>query len=122
MTSKRSHLVISRARQLRHDETAAERFLWSRLRRRQLEGVSFRGQHPLGGLVVDFCAPQEKLVIELDGGQHNEAENRRVDEQRTGLLARRGYRVIRFWNHDVLQNPEGVLLVIRGALSRPPSP
>src|SRR6266849_6079578 len=78
--------------------------LWSRLRRKQLEGFRFRRQHPLGPYVVDFFCPEAKLVVEVDGGQHADD-----GETRTRWIEAQGYRLIRFWNNDVLANTEGVL-------------
>jgi len=101
------------ARRLRANSTEAEIRLWSRLRRTQLEGFRFRRQHPMGSYVVDFFCRAAKLIVEVDGGQH--AENAR-DTVRTQWLEARGYRVIRFWNNDVLSNTEGVLTSILDAL------
>jgi very-short-patch-repair endonuclease len=103
----------SRARELRKTPTDAETRLWSRLRRRQLGGFRFRRQQPIGLYIVDFFCPEAKLVIEVDGGQH--AENA-ADEARTRWIEKRGYRIIRFWNNDVLGNTDGVLLSILDAL------
>jgi very-short-patch-repair endonuclease len=91
------------ARQLRSTATDAEIRLWSRLRRKQLNGFRFRRQHPIGAYIVDFFCPEAKLIVEVDGGQHNVEEEK--DEKRTSWLEERGYRVIRFWNNDVLSNP-----------------
>jgi very-short-patch-repair endonuclease len=99
------------ARRLRLTPTDAEIRLWSRLRRKQLGGFRFRRQQPLGPYVVDLFCPQAKLIIEVDGGQHAEES-----DTRTKWLEARGYRVIRFWNNDVLGNTEGVLLTILDAL------
>ncbi|MGO8914829.1 MAG: endonuclease domain-containing protein [Stellaceae bacterium] len=107
------------ARRLRITPTDAEIRLWSRLRRKQLEGFRFRRQHPMGPYVVDFFCPDAKLVVEVDGGQHAESAS---DVVRTRWLEAQGYRVIRFWNNDVLGNTEGVLLSILDALRAcPPS-
>ncbi len=95
-----------RARNLRHDQTDAEAKLWARLRGGQLEGLKFRRQFPLGQFIADFCCPQRRLIIELDGGQH--AEQRSADEWRSRILSERGYRVLRFWNDEVLTNMDGV--------------
>tara|TARA_R110000850_G_scaffold118494_1_gene235555 strand:- start:1550 stop:1849 length:300 start_codon:yes stop_codon:yes gene_type:complete len=88
--------------------TAAERKLWSRLRNRQLENVKFVKQLPIGPYVADFAARSLSLVVELDGGQHSEAK----DAARTELIEEHGYRVVRFWNNDVMDNIEGVLETI----------
>jgi very-short-patch-repair endonuclease len=103
------------ARRLRRETTDAERELWRALRER-LPGYRFRRQHPIARFVVDFACPASKLAIEIDGGQHTlrEAE----DALRTAELARRGYRVIRFWNNQVMQNLTGVLDTIRRELER----
>jgi very-short-patch-repair endonuclease len=106
-----------KARQLRRDQTDAEQRLWAKLRDRQLGGVKFRRQHPIGPFVADFCCPQRKLVVELDGGQHSEEVA--ADEKRSRFLEAQGYRVLRFWNHDVLGNTDGVLERIAEALSGP---
>ena len=97
----------------REDPTPAERKLWSRIRNDQL-GVTFRRQHAVGNYVPDFCSPKAKLIIELDGSQHLEQEE--YDEERTKYLESQGYKVIRFWNNDVMNNIEGVILTIVHAL------
>ena len=97
------------ARKLRNDMTDAERRLWSHLRASQLEGVKFIRQHPIGDFVVDFACRSARLAIELDGGQH--ADNP-ADDARTQIIEAHGYRVIRFWNNEVLQNTDGVLTAI----------
>jgi very-short-patch-repair endonuclease len=102
----------SKARVLRSSMTDAEKMLWSRVRRKQILGVQFYRQKPIGNYVVDFYAPQANLVIELDGGQHFESERQRYDEQRTLYLQKQGLSVLRFTNLDVLKNIEGVMEVI----------
>ncbi len=97
------------ARELRRDMTDAERRLWSHLRASQLGGVKFTRQLPIGDFVVDFACRSARIAIELDGGQHNESP---IDEARTRVIEAHGYRVTRFWNNDVLQNTDGVLLAI----------
>ncbi|MBI5522944.1 MAG: endonuclease domain-containing protein [Desulfarculus sp.] len=109
-----------RARGLRRRQTDAERLLWRKLRARSLADYKFRRQHPLGPFIVDFVCTEKKLVIEADGGQH--AANARRDRRREQYLASQGYRVLRFWNTDVLLNIEGVLAVILEALRESPSP
>jgi very-short-patch-repair endonuclease len=99
--------------ELRKELTPAERKLWSRLRNDQL-GVTFRRQHAIGNYIPDFCSPKAKLVIELDGSQHLEQEE--YDDARTKYLESLDYKVIRFWNNDVLNNIEDVILAIILAL------
>jgi very-short-patch-repair endonuclease len=83
--------------------TDSEQVLWSRLRRKQLRGIQFYRQKPIGGAIVDFFAPYAKLVIEIDGSQRLTPENIRTDKQRSAALARQGLRVLRFTNLQVLQ-------------------
>ncbi len=116
---------VSRARELRLRQTEAEKMLWTRLRNMQLDGVKFRRQEPLGSYIVDFVSFDKKIIIEIDGGQHNEAQAREKDEQRTMWLEDEGFRVIRFWDNDVLLNLDGVLTKIKEVLdgvSPSPSP
>ena len=110
MTKKRLTPV---ARKLRHNMTDAEERLWYHLRGRQLKGFKFRAQSPIGPHVADFSCEQARLVIELDGGQHAGST---TDAARTAAIETAGYRILRFWNHDVLANTEGVLEVIAQAL------
>ena len=100
---------------LRKELTPAEGKLWSRIRNDQL-GVSFRRQHAVGNYIPDFCSPKAKLVIELDGSQHLEQEE--YDMERTRYLESQGYKVIRFWNNDVMNNIEGVILAIMVTLEK----
>jgi very-short-patch-repair endonuclease len=95
-------------------QTDAEAELWARLRGGQLEGLKFGRQFPVGQFIADFCCPQSRLIIELDGGQH--AEQRSADEWRSRILSERGYRVLRFWNDEVLTSIDGVLGQIVAAL------
>jgi very-short-patch-repair endonuclease len=101
------------AGQLRRDATEAEHRLWWALRERMPEH-RFRRQHPIGRFVVDFACPAQKLAIELDGGQN--ALRNEEGTTRTSQLVRRGYRVIRFWNNEVMDNLDGVLETIRREL------
>lgn len=105
-----------RARQLRNASTDAERLLWTHLRARQLEGFRFRRQVPIAGYIADFVCQQAKFIIELDGGQHS--EQREYDAVRTSKLELPGYRVSRYWNHDVVQSTSGVLADILRELTR----
>jgi len=93
------------ARRLRIDSTEAERLLWQRLRNRQLGGNKFRRQVTIGPFIVDFACIDACLIVEIDGGQHSEER----DAARTAFLQSKGYRVIRFWNNEVLENIDGVL-------------
>ncbi len=96
--------------QFRKASTPAERKLWSRIRNDQL-GATFRRQHAVGNYIPDFCSPQAKLIIELDGAQHLEQEE--YDEERTKYLESQGYKVIRFWNNEVTNNINGVIRSIQ---------
>ena len=114
-----------RQRALRNDATDAERALWQRLRGRQLEGVKFRRQHPFGSYILDFACLEKRVAIELDGGQHVDATA--YDATRTRALEISGFTVLRFWNHDVFENMDGVLEEILRALRdranpSPPNP
>ncbi|HZJ22467.1 MAG TPA: endonuclease domain-containing protein [Anaerolineales bacterium] len=102
-----------KAIELRKESTLAERKLWSRIRNDQL-GVTFRRQHAVGVYIPDFCSPKAKLIIELDGSQH--LEQQEYDSERTKYLESQGYRVIRFWNNDVTNNIDGVILAILHAM------
>jgi len=108
--------MVQRARRLRRDMTDAERMIWRHLRASQL-GVKFRRQMWLGGFVPDFASVEAKLVVEIDGGQHD--ADRRKDARRAAAMARLGYRTLRFWNNEVLENVDGVLRVISDAIPSP---
>ena len=98
--------------------TDAETLLWRRLRGAQIERHRFRRQVPVGPYIVDFACLKARLVVEVDGGQH--AGTVEQDERRTGWLVAQGFRVLRFWNTDVLQETDGVLESIRAAILDPP--
>ena len=104
------------AKKLRKNMTDAERKLWRHLRGRQLTGVKFRRQHPIGPYVVDFVTFESKLIIELDGGHH--ALQLTEDGKRSDWLASNGFTVLRFWNHEVLQQTDSVLQVITERLAK----
>ena len=111
------------ARQLRRNHTDAERRLWYHVRGRRLLGHRFRRQHPIGPYFADFVCLQLGLVIELDGGQHNDHSGQTHDAVRSDVLAAHGFEVRRFWNNDVLRDTAAVLAVIAErvrALTRPP--
>ena len=101
------------ARQLRKNMTEAERALWRLLRQRQINGLRFRRQVPIDHYIVDFACLEARLVIEVDGGQHFESQS---DMKRDAYLRSQGFRVLRFWNNDVLSNPDGVHRTITDAL------
>ena len=103
------------AYKLRHNLTETEAKLWTNLRANRLRNVHFRRQHAIGKYIVDFCAPRQKLIIELDGSQHLDQEEH--DKERTSYLASKRYRVLRFWNNEVSNNIDGVMIVIEQALS-----
>lgn len=102
--------IFGRAKQLHPEMTPAETKLWAHLRAHRMGDVHFRNQHAIGNYIVDFCAPRKKLIIELDGSQHLEQEA--YDNERTNYLKSKGYKVLRFWNNDVLNNLDSVLTVI----------
>ncbi len=110
--------MVLRARKLRRSMTAAERMLWDELRGRRLCGAKFKRQRPIGNYIVDFVCDEAKLIVEIDGGQHGIDVSRANDRVRTRWLKARGFRVIRFWNPDVLENMEGVLGAISEELTR----
>ena len=104
------------ARKLRKKTTPAERKLWAVLRNDQ-QGVNFRRQHAVGNYIPDFVCIKKKLIIELDGAQH--LEQVEYDDARTRFLQTKGYRVIRFWNRDVMNDLKDVLAVIQAAIRSP---
>ncbi len=114
MRRRTNTYTFSHAHALRRNQTDAERKLWSALRNHGVDGIHFRRQHAIGNFIVDFCAPQAKLIIEVDGGQHLEQE--RYDTERSAFLLAKGYLVLRFWNDDVLNNMNEVWITIIEAL------
>ncbi len=106
--------IFKRAKELHRNMSPAEAELWKHLRAHRMGDVHFRNQHAIGNYIVDFCAPRKKLIIELDGSQH--LEQQEYDEERTKYLEAHGYRVLRFWNNDVMNDIESVLKAIWNAL------
>jgi very-short-patch-repair endonuclease len=106
-------LLTPLAKSMRRCPTDAEKKLWTQLRKHQLRGLRFRRQMPIGSYIVDFCCLEPKLVIEVDGGQHD--RQAQEDDVRTRFLQRSGYRVLRFWNNEVLQSLDGVMMRIDDA-------
>jgi very-short-patch-repair endonuclease len=100
---------------LRVDQTDAETVLWNRIRNRQIDGYKFVRQEPISGYVCDFVCCERLLIIEVDGGQHNGSA---ADVVRDRRLTDEGFRVLRFWNNDVLGNLEGVLTAIQSELTK----
>jgi very-short-patch-repair endonuclease len=98
------------AKILRHNLTEAESKLWAYLRSHRLRDIHFRRQYSIGRYIVDFCAPRQKLIIELGGSPHLESEER--DQERSKFLISKGYRILRFWNNEVVNNFEQVLVAI----------
>ena len=109
----------NRARELRNNQTRAERALWRYLRKRQMT-VKFRRQQPIGQFIVDFVCFEKRLIIEIDGGQHQEQIE--YDETRTEWLKQQGYKILRFWNNEILNEPAGVIATIEIELNYHPHP
>jgi very-short-patch-repair endonuclease len=109
------HKSIRIALRLRTNQTDAGTALWNRIRNRQIGGYKFVRQEPINEYICDFVCREKRLVIEVDGGQHNESAQDAIRDRR---LIEEGYKVVRFWNNDVLGNIEGVLLVVQQELSR----
>jgi len=114
-TKRASAVPTARARALRVDLTNAERKLWYALRDRRFAGYKFRRQVPVGPYIADFLCYEARLVIEVDGGQHAESAR---DTRRDRWFAQNGFRVLRFWNNEILQNLEGVWTVVFEALEQ----
>ena len=108
--------IFGHAKENHRNLTPAEAKLWARLRAHRMKDVHFRNQHAIGNYVVDFIAPRRKLIIEVDGDQH--LEQVEYDADRTAFLESKGYRVIRFWNGEVMNDIEGVMRAIDMALER----
>ena len=101
------------ARNLRKNSTIQERRLWNLLKNRQFHNLKFKHQQPISDYIVDFICKEAKIIIEIDGGQHNEPENIEYDKTRTEYLNTLGYKVIRFWNNEIYENIEGVVLRLK---------
>lgn len=108
--------MVTRASHLRKNATRYERILWRRLRNRNFSDYKFRRQHPIGLYVLDFCCPEARLAIELDGGGHNYEGAQLHDETRTKFFADQGVAILRFWNRQVREELDSVLASIWFAL------
>ena len=113
----RADVRLQQARALRQSPTTAEQVLWRHLRNRQLAGTKFRRQHPLGPYILDFVCLEQGLVVEVDGGQHADLQAQAYDRQRAVWLRQQGLRVLRFWNHEVVQQTNEVLAHVLQALT-----
>jgi len=114
-----AQLIIKTAKTLRKRSTDVEMLLWRYLRVRQMEGLKFRRQQPIGRYIVDFVCFEKKIIIEVDGGQH--AIETKKDTERGEWLRSQGFKVLKFWNNEVLTNTQGVLEEVRiNCLSHPP--
>lgn len=111
--------LLERARQMRSEMTQPKRELWIALRAKRFDGVKFTRQVVIGPYIADFVCRSRKLIIELDGATHDDASR---DDQRTAFLEAQGYRVIRFWNNEVMTNLDGVLGALSEALATTPLP
>lgn len=113
-------LFKERRRELRHNQTDAEKALWKHLRNKGFRDLKFFRQYSVGAYIIDFYCPEYKLAIELDGGQHADEEIKEYDRARTVYLESLGIKVIRLWNNDVLVNIEGVIEEITRKVTSPP--
>ena len=118
-TTRNTPILKQRRRELRRNQTEAEKIFWSHVRNRQFCGVRFFRQYSIGSYILDFYCPKLKLAIELDGGQHTLDENRDYDVARSEYLKTYGVEVMRFWNHEVLQNINGVLASMAERITPP---
>jgi len=116
-TRRSTPKILHKAGELRKQTTPAEKKLWAYLRLMREDGARFRRQHAVGNYITDFCAPRKKIIIELDGSQH--LEQTEYDEERTHYFESRGYKVIRFWNNDVMKNIEDVMRAIVDTFEKP---
>jgi very-short-patch-repair endonuclease len=113
-----SHKMKERSRDLRRNQTDVKRILWRYLKARQVNGWRFRRQHPIGPYIADFACVEAKLIVEADGGQHAESSRDAIRDQR---LRDVGWRILRFWNSDILTNMPGVIDTIAAELGPHPT-
>lgn len=105
--------ITSFAKDLRKKSTDTEQLLWKHLKAKQFEGIKFRRQQPIAHYIVDFVCFEKKIIIELDGGQHTQPSEKHKDNERDRWFKAQGYKVLRFWDNEVIMNIKGVLDVIR---------
>jgi very-short-patch-repair endonuclease len=110
------------ARDMRKAPSEAEREMWRILRRKKIDGFRFRRQYPIAGYIADFVCLSANLIIEVDGGQHGEEAAQKYDERRTSVLNEDGFRVLRFWAHEVLKYREAVFRTVWRELHQPQEP
>jgi len=123
MKFTRNDPILKQHRQeLRRNQTDAEKAVWRRVRNRQFLGMRFFRQYSIGPYILDFYCPTVKVAIELDGGQHNQSENKEYDEARSEYLKTQGINVIRFWNHEVLIDMKSVLNKLHTRITPPSLP
>ena len=111
---------LSIAKKLRNNATTPEKILWNKLKNSQLNGIKFRRQQPIGPYIVDFASFYPKIVIELDGGQHNNINNLNKDVIRDNFLTNEGFLVLRIWNNDIYTNLEGTMEYLKKETSPTP--
>jgi very-short-patch-repair endonuclease len=104
------------AKELRKNQTKEEKKLWQYLKNKQINGIKFRRQEPINRFIVDFISYEKRIIIELDGGQHNQNDMKVKDTIRDKSLNKLGFKVLRYWNNDVLSNIEGVIEDIKSKL------
>ncbi|HNX66142.1 MAG TPA: endonuclease domain-containing protein [Bacteroidales bacterium] len=108
--------IMKRAIRLRKDQTEAEKIIWQSLRRRQIEGLRFRRQHPINNFVADFYCHEAKLVIEIDGGVHDDPEQKEKDLARQQIINDFGIKVLRFKNEEIFNDIESVIIKIKSSI------
>jgi len=110
--------LIDLRRKLRKTATDAERMLWNIVKGKKMQGYKFYRQYSIANYILDIYCPRLKLCIEIDGGQHNDPEIRKTDQTRSAFLEQRGIEVLRFWNNEVLENPNGIYLKIQEEIDK----
>ena len=119
---KNMNKLTGYARELRKKQTRQEQKLWSLLRNRRYKGLCFKRQYVIENYIVDFICREKKLIIELDGGQHNETKNIEYDTKRTEYLEEQGFMIMRFWNNEIDTNIDGVFSKIDECLKQSSHP